>query len=206
MDVKQLQKEVNQIKMSEKMEKEIISYCNRNMEEQNMSKKNIKKFTVKPVATAAALALCLCVTGISAMAATGKLEGFFKDIKRWDGAITGTVYEQASDEVEIDTCVEKDKLVVTLKMLQPNEVPYSVLDNFGIEEYQIVDMEGNVIMESSADMKMVPAGQSGIVEIEIPLDNVKSGEYKLLVTKLIGGSKADQPLFLNGNWESIFTY
>lgn len=203
MYVKQLQKEVNQIKMSKNMEREILSYCNKKMEEQNMSKNNIKKFTIKPLAAVAALALCLCVTGISAMAATGKLEGFFKDIKNWNGAITGTVYEQASDEVEIGTYVEEDKLVITLKMLQPNKAPYSVLDNFGIKEYQIVDMEENVILESSTDMKEV---QSGIVEIEIPLDNVKTGEYKLFVTKLIGDAKADQPLVLNGNWESIFTY
>lgn len=42
-----------------------------------MSKNTSKKFYMKPMVAVAALALCLCLTGMTAMAAQGKMQGFF---------------------------------------------------------------------------------------------------------------------------------
>ena len=37
------------------------------------------------------------------------------------------------------------------------------------------------------------------------MEAVPAGEYKLVVTELIGGAKAEQPLVVKGNWECGFT-
>lgn len=203
MDVKQLKKQVNQIEISKEMEEEIIKNCYKKLEDESMNKTNMKKFNVKPFAAAAAMALCLSLVGITAMAATGKMDGFFENIKNWTGAVTGTVYQQATDEVEVTSCVTDGKVVVTLTMLEPNIAPYSTFETFGIEKYQIVDLEGRVISEGTTEMVEVLEEN---VEIDIVADDMTKGYYKLVITQLIGGSKADQPLVLNGNWESEFSY
>lgn len=203
MDTKQLQKEVNQIKMSTKMEKEILSNCLKKMEEQHMSKNNIKKFRVKPLAAVAALALCLCVTGITSMAATGKLEGFFRDIKNWTGAVTGTAYEQATDEVLVAAAVSENEMVVTLTLAEPDEAPYAYFDTMGIETFQVKDAKGNVVMEGfSNDAQIV----DGTVILKMDASNWAEGEYTLFITELVGKAKAEQPLILSGDWECKIEY
>lgn len=203
MDTSQLKEQVNQIEISKKMEEEILSKCYKKTEEKHMSKNTIKKFKVKPIAAVAALALCLCVTGITSMAATGKLEGFFRDIKNWNGAVTGTSYEQATDEVEVSSSVADGKVVVTLTMLKQDAAPYFTFENLGIEKYQILDSKGNVILEGTTEKAEIDGNK---VEIEIMTDNMAKGHYKLLVTQLVSSSKADQPLILTGNWECEFVY
>ena len=44
----------------------------------------------------------LCAVLPNAMAASGMLKGFFRDVKRPDGAVIGTTYEQATDEIAIN--------------------------------------------------------------------------------------------------------
>ncbi len=202
MEMKILQKEVNKIEMSKDMEDEIIQNCYRKMEDKKMSKNTSKKFYMKPMVAVAALALCLCLTGMTAMAAQGKMQGFFKDIKNWNGAVTGTTYEQATDEVEMTTYVEENKVVVTLSMVQPDIAPYSFFELFGIQNYQIVDGKGNVLTEGSTVQSEITSGE---VIVDISIADIAKGDYKLLVTQLTGSSKADQPLVISGRWESEFT-
>ena len=61
------------IRTNDKMEKE--------MEKTKMNRKSKNKYVKHPMTAAAALVLCVCITGVTAMATAGKLEGFFKDIK-----------------------------------------------------------------------------------------------------------------------------
>ena len=98
---KELKKKVNEIEMPDEMRSRIIRNCYLKMEEEMMRKDKRTTFFRKPIVAVASLALCICLTGISAMAATGKLQGFFKDITRWDGAVVDTSYEQATNEVEV---------------------------------------------------------------------------------------------------------
>lgn len=203
MDKNLLQKEVNQIKMSKKMEEEILSNCYKELEEKSMSKNNIKKIMIKPMAAVAALAVCVCLAGTTAMAATGRLEGFFVDIKNWTGAVTGTAYEQADDEVKVMACIQENELAVTLIMVEPKEAPYFTFETMGIKAYQIKDSKGEVVMEGS----MVEAAVSnGEVIVKEDLLDLAKGEYTLIITELVGGSKADQPLTISGNWECKFIY
>lgn len=45
----------------------------------------------------------------------------------------------------------------------------------------------------------------GNVTVTISLDNISSGAYKLVVSELVGSSKANQTLILSGIWECEFT-
>ena len=197
-----LVKKVTEIEMPEDMQQRIIKNCYNEMEKNTMKNKNT--FFKRPMAAVASFALCLCLAGVSALATTGKLEGYFKDIKNWNGAIVGTSYEQATDEVEINVIDATDELTVKLTMLKPNDPPYSVFQTFGIEEYKIVDANGNTVIENEMlEMQMVDGSTA---TVKIPLNGISEGTYRLIVSKLIGGAKAEQPLVLSGNWECEFAY
>ena len=97
-----------------------------------------------------------------------------------------------------------DELIVEITMLNANVAPYSSFELFGIENYKIMDTEGNVVDEKHAvDMSSVTNGK---VRICVSLENVSAGEYVLIVNELVGSSKADHPLVLSGIWECEFTH
>ena len=202
METKKLVEKLNEIKMSKELQERIIKNCYLEMEEKTMRKNTTKNFFKRPMAVAASLALSFGLMGVTALAATGKLEGFFKDIIRWDGAVTGTSYEQATDEVELSVMNVSDELEIKVAMVNPVVVPYSVFELFGVESYQIVDVAGNVIIEGEpTEMVEVVDGK---VNISISLDDISSGKYKLIVRQLVGSAKADQPIVLSGAWECEF--
>lgn len=198
MDEKKLINKIKEIEMPKDMEQRIIKNCYMETE-----KKNMNKMFKKPMVAAATFVLCVCLMGGTVLAATGKLEGFFKDIKRWDGAVVGTAYEQATEEVELSIIDVTDKLVVEITMLNLNEAPYNSFELFGIEKYKIVDANGKAIVENEKLEMAVVTGNK--VCVSISLDNVKNGEYTLIVNELVGSSKAGQPLVLSGTWECSFT-
>ena len=162
----------------------------------------MNKMFKKPMVAVASFTLCVCLMGVTALAATGKLEGYFRDIKRWDGAVIGTAYEQATDEVEVNIIEVSDKLVVEITMVKPKEAPYSFFEMFGIKKYKIVDTNGNVIVENE-NLEMSAIANNKVL-VNVPLDGVANGEYRLIVSELVGSSKAEQPLGLTGTWECSF--
>lgn len=99
---KKLAEEVKSIEMPSEMRERILEHCDMKTEEMTMRKNNGKNLFRKPMVAAAVLAACLCVTGVSAMAATGKLSGFFQDVKGMFGAVTGTTYEQSTAAPLVD--------------------------------------------------------------------------------------------------------
>lgn len=200
--MKEFADKVKQIEMPVEMQERIIKNCYEKMEEEAM-KKSRKNIFQKPMVAVAALALCLCVTGVSSLAATGKLEGFFKDITRWDGAVTGTTYEQATDEVEIAIAEVNDSLEVNITFLDAQKAPYSFFDTLGIRNYQILDQKGKaVVKKEETNAEAISNGQ---VKVLIPLEDIPAGEYRLEITELVGSAKADQPLVVSGTWKCGFT-
>lgn len=198
MDKKKFANKIREIEMPIEMQQRIIENCYVETE-----KKSMNKMFKKPLVAAASFAICVCLTGVSALAATGRLEGFFRDIKRWDGAVIGTAYEQATDEVDINIMDITDKLVVEITMMHSNEAPYSFFETFGIQEYKIIDVNGNVVMENEIlEMAVITEGKA---YVNIPLDDINAGEYTLMVSALVGSAKAEQPLVLSGTWECGFT-
>lgn len=172
------------------------------MGERTMRKNRTKKSFKRTTVAAATLAVCVCLTGVTALATTGKLNGFFKDIKSWTGAVIGTTYEQATDEIQLSVVEVSEDLTVEVSMVDPEKAPYSSFEMFGIENYKIVDTNGNTVVEGeTSEMKEVIDGK---VSINIALDTLAEGNYELIVSEMVGSSKADQPLVISGTWEAEF--
>lgn len=164
--------------------------------------KNMRNFFKRPAVAVAALAICVCITGVTALATTDKVKGFFKDIKRWDGAVIGTEYEQATDELELTIGNVDEEIHVEVKMVNPSVAPYGFFELFGISSYKIMDFNGNVVIEGSAtEMAEIV---DGVIILKIPCNDLPIGEYELVVDKMVGSSKADQPLELGGVWKCGF--
>lgn len=197
MDKKKFVNKIKEIEMPKDMQQRIIEKCYIETE-----KKKMNKMFKKPMVAVASFALCVCLMGVTALAATGKLEGYFRDIKRWDGAVIGTAYEQATDEVEMNIIEVSDKLVVEITMVKFKEAPYSFFEMFGIKNYKIVDANGKVIVENE-NLEMSAIANNKVL-VNVPLDGVANGEYTLIVSELVGSSKAEQPLGLSGTWECSF--
>lgn len=203
METKVLVEKVKEIEMPKEMRERIIRNCYIETEEKLMSKNTTKNLFKRPMVAVASLALCICLTGVTALAATGKLQGFFKDITDWRGAVTGTTYEQATDEVELSVVAGENALELTVTMVNPKAAPYGFFETLAVESYKIVDANGKAVLEgNTTDAVNVVDGK---VMISIPVENLAGGEYKLVVTELVGSAKADQPLVISGAWECGFT-
>ena len=189
----------DKIVMPEDMKRRIITNCKLEIS-QTRKVSNMKKNTFKrPAAVFAAMAICLSLS-ISAMAASGMLKGFFQDIKRPDGAVIGTTYEQATDEIAIKLNVIDDVLAV--------EASFAGKALFEAEElalgsYKIVDGNGKIVKEGTSTGHSEIA--DGCTTIKIYIADVEDGSYKLVINSFIATKKADQPLTVNGNWECNFT-
>ena len=204
MEIRELSQKVREIEMSQEMKERIMKNCQNELEK-NRKSLNYRVFR-KPVAAAVSMFLCSCLVGVTALAATdttGKLQGFFKDIIRWDGAVTGTSYEQATDEINMSVISVSDELAVMVEMVNPNIIPYKVFETFGIEDYEIVDENGKVVIEGdTTEFAKIVAGKTTIV---IPISELTGGDYKLVVSGFVGSAKADQPMVLNGTLKCEFT-
>lgn len=176
----------------------------RYVEESETSYTSVKRFDLFriPRVAAAAIILCVCMTGITALAATGALQGFFKDIFGWNGAVVGTAYENASDELNVTADYENGKLIVTVKAVDPGMAPYSEIENIRLKSYKIVDASGNVVVDNqSSDSAEIHDGEAIIVITRL---SDYEGEYQLIVSEFEGGKKADQPLPISGEWVCSF--
>ncbi len=213
-----LKEEIKEIKMPLAMQERILENCrNAGLEEKEtvFMVKNIAAGTNKQktrkssgrkwtrIATvAAAVTLCLGLGGITVMAASGKLDGFFADVTRWDGAVVGTTYEQATEEIAVSAVVSGDSLIVDAILLKAGEAPYAYVEGFGVQKYQIVDAKGDVVAEgTSSEADEITDGK---VSVEIPLDELESGSYTLIITEFVGTAKAEQDLPIKGYWECEF--
>ena len=205
MEFENLKSAAKEITMPEEMKRRIAHNCKQietTMEEHNMNNRKNTSFFRKPVAVFAALAVCLSLS-VTALAATGVLQGFFRDITNHSGAIVGTSYEQATDEIDMDVTVDGDELTVLATFVDPNKFPYRESQLLGIADYRIMDAEGNVVQEGATD-KFTPVA-NGQASIVLELNELATGSYKLIVTAFVSEKKADQPLNISGTWECEFS-
>ena len=205
MEFENLKSAAQEITMPEEMKRRIAHNCNQietTMEEHNMNNRKNTSFFRKPAAVFAALAVCLSLS-VTALAATGVLQGFFRDITNHSGAIVGTSYEQATDEIDMDVTVDGDELTVLATFVDPNKFPYRESQLLGIADYRIMDAEGNVVQEGATD-KFTPVA-NGQASIVLELNELATGSYKLIVTAFVSEKKADQPLNISGTWECEFS-
>ena len=202
----ELSKKIKEIEMPKEMRERIIKNCYMEMEKTNMNKTKQNKVNTsfKKYMVAASLALCICLTGVTTLASSGKLQGYFKDIIRFDGTVVGTTYEQATDEININLITSADELIVATEFKNPTIAPYNSFETFAIETYKITDLEGNTIVKgNTTEAAIISEGKANLC---IPLNNLSEGDYKLVVTEFVGNKKADQPLVITGNWEAEFVH
>lgn len=195
MDAYDLKNAVEAIRMPDGMTERLIEGCRTAAEEREATMKKTMNFGwKKAVALAAVAALLLC----GAAAAGGR----FKDVVRWDGAVTGTVYEQATEELCVEARMEQGELTVQVRFLAPDDMPYAELDTLRLGEYQVVDAAGEVVAQGEGCDPAVIA--DGTAELRLPLAELPGGSYRLQVSGFVGEKKADQPLPILGAWECGF--
>lgn len=197
-----LKKKVEEIKMTGEMQERILQNCLKEAEKERtdrnmMEKKDKKRWFQKPLAVAAALVLCLTVGGVTAFAASGK--GFFKDITDWRGAVTGTTYEQATEEIDVNVKEEGAVFRVEVSFKDAEKAPFSELEMLAVGKYQVIDANGKIVAKGDAG-EAVPV-QDGQMVLTIDRTNLPEGQYTLQLQSFIGSKKAEQPLSINGNWE-----
>lgn len=204
MDYELLKKAADKITMPEERKHRIARNCNiqisKAMGEHTMKNHKTKPFFRKGAAVFAALAICLSLT-VTALAAPGVLQGFFRDITGYFGAVVGTSYEQATDEIHMDVAVNGDELTVLAAFSNPQMAPYRYAEKLGIAAYRIVDANGDAAAGGAVESTEIINGQAAI---HIKLEGIDSGSYKLIVTAFFTEKKADQPLNINGVWECDF--
>ena len=232
MNMNLLKEEIKEIKMSQDIRTRILEKCrNAELEEKETtvmdntnivniveedntvgkvskikSQKSVQgksgKKWVRIATVAAAVTLCLGLGGITVMAASGELDGFFADVTRWDGAVVGTTYEQATEEIEVSASVNGDSLIVEAVFLQADKAPYVEIESFGIQAYQIKDETGNVILEGNLSETTDITDDK--ISMTLPIDELLGGSYTLIITEFVGAKKADQDLPVKGYWECEF--
>lgn len=199
MDYKKLKSAAETITMPEDVKHRIVRNLS-SRKERTMNTKN-HTFLRKPAAVLITAALCIALS-VSAVAASGVLKGYFRDITNWQGAVVGTSYEQATDEIDMNITVNGNDLTVLATFAIPQEFPYREIENLGIAAYRIVDANGKAVKEGTAESAEVVGGQAAM---GIGLDDIDCGCYKLIVTAFVAGKKAEQPLNINGSWECVFS-
>ena len=182
----------------------------KNMEEHAMSK---PKITMKrTLAIAAVLALCIVTVAMTPLA--NPIKGFFSDIIRFDGAITGTRYENATNDIKIDVLeltTEKGNATIPLELIfeNPTEAPFPYIQEVAISEYKILDSNNKEIVKRKLSPEDSDKGtvSDGKVLVNISLNDAKlkpAEEYTIVLEKMYGLSKADAPLHITGTWECKF--
>lgn len=206
METQRLAEKIKEINMPDEMQERIIRryYQTSNLEMENQTmKKTSNTFFRRTAAVAASLVLCLCITGVTAFAASGQLKGFFKDITNWKGAVIGTAYEQATDELEVVILDSSEELTISVTMANPKVAPYIAIQELGVESYEILDDSGKLVMKGEPTaMEKVVDGQATII---VPAKELGTGTYKLVIRAFVGGAKAEQPLSMSGTWEMEFS-
>ena len=182
----------------------------KNMEESTMSKP--KTTTKRTLAIAAVLALCLVTVCMTPLA--NSIRGFFSDIIRFDGAITGTQYENATNDIKVDVLdvtSENGNVIIPLELSfeHPTEAPFPYIQEVAVSEYKIVDSNNKDIIKTKVSAEDGEKGtiNNGKVLVNLSLNDakLKSGkEYTIVIEKMYGLSKADAPLHITGTWKCSF--
>lgn len=175
------------------------------VEGKNMSKpRNIT--WLKRVSTVAAVVTVCAITVVSA----GAIKGMFKDVKRWDGAVIGTEYVNATNDIEMSINATKDECIsLDISFENPNEAPFAFIQEVAITDYKILDNNDKEVLEVNSTFENGIKGnvENGRILLELPTnDKLNSNQnYKLVVNTIYGLAKAEQPLKITGTWECEFS-
>lgn len=133
---------------------------------------------------------------------TDALTGRYQDVVDYRGTVVGTAYVDATNEIKIDITTNDHGLAVQASFVDPQQEPYVYVNRLGIAEYQIIDSNGTIVKEGSAESCEIVNGQTTIL---VDKDGIESGAYKLTISSFVAENKAEQPLNISGRWESSFS-
>ena len=206
---KSLEEKVNQIEVPTTLHDRCRMGMNHAKKEREEIRMNKKKMIRTILATAAVAGVCILATGNTAIGNTAK--GFFKDVIGWNGAVVGTEYLQATEEIKMDVVqatVENGSTQLCLEVIftEKEQIPWKYIEGMALGSYKILDEEGKevVIVENDGveGEGTVVNGKTQIVfEVEQLLEDI---EYTIVVESMYGLKKADAPLEIKGNWEIPF--
>lgn len=189
-----LKETIEAVRMPQDMKQRITRRC------QNRKEYKLMYINKRFAASVAVLVLCLGLP-LGAMAA-GKM-GIMKDIKDWRGAITGQVYEHASDAIAVSAAMEGTSLLVTARFTTPEERPFRYVQELKVTEFEILDAdERKLPIEKTVKYANVVNG--GAV-MKIPAESLTVGSYRLKITVFTADAKGEQPLDIKGSWECDFS-
>ena len=184
----------------------------KNMEVYAMSKPKSRITMKRTVAIAAVLALCIITVTMTPLA--NSIRGFFSDIIRFDGAITGTQYENATKDIKIDVLEltsENGNIIIPLNITfeNPNEAPFAYIQEIAVADYMVLDETTGEILKLECYPEYSGKGTikdgKAVVNLSIDDAKLKSGEeYTIVIEKMYGLAKADAPLHITGLWECKF--
>ena len=167
----------------------------------------------RTLAIAAVLALCIITITLTPLA--NSIRGFFSDIVRFDGTVTGIKYENATNDIKIDVlelASENGNVIIPLNLTfeNPTEAPFPYIQELAVSEYKILDSNNKEIIKTKVSAEDGDKGtvSDGKVLFNLSIDDTEfeSGEeYTIVIEKMYGLSKADAPLHITGTWKCNFT-
>ena len=184
----------------------------KNMEANSMNKAKSRMTMKRTLAIAAVLALSFVTVTLTPLASS--IRGFFSDIVRFDGTITGTQYENATNDIKVsilELTSENDNIIpLELTFENPTEAPFPYIQGVSVAEYKIFDSTNKEIVKVKLSAEDGDKGtvSDGKVQVNLSLNDEKliSGEeYTIVIEKMYGLSKADAPLHITGTWRCKFT-
>jgi len=165
---------------------------------------NTVKFRLPGRTLAAAAAVAVCTVALAGTALAGPIKGFFADVTRWDGAVTGTKYYAQTEELALNAAVQGQDLLVTVEFQLPGEAPYASFEQLAAGEYQLLNAAGETVAEGAGcEAAAVYGGQATLV-LPGAAARLTAGQYTLRLESFVGSAKADQPLPLLGDWQCGF--
>lgn len=193
----------------------------------------MNKYIKRVAGVAAALVLSIGLIAVNNSTLANSIKGFFKDITNWNGAITGTEYVQATEEIDIKvsiSIVESNKVLlpieVTLKNI--NEAPFNVIEALALGKFKITDSSDNEINNGEIQIGSISkenysfeiddennllteiesqdlSNRKFIANLVINKKQLSSGDkYILIIESFYGHKKADAPIEIKGSWELDF--
>ena len=109
-----------------------------------------------PKFAVAAAAVAVMVIGATTAAAVG---GHFVDIKNIFGAVVGTQYVDATEDIKVSVLSYETGVSIKAEVVDPTKVPYSEFDSILLNNYTITDEDGNVLAAKGGQY-----GENGFVK------------------------------------------
>ena len=179
----------NEIKAPQKLNEDFI----KKFGERRVSRRMKPKF-----AAAVAVPLMLAIAGTGAYAVSKS--GFFRDKTNMFGTVTGSVYENADEEINVSLGYEPEIITVKVVFSDPNAFPYREFETVDINEFSVTNQtNGSEVSCGEIAPAMINNGEA---ELKIPVGKLDSGSYSVTVSSFLGEKKADQPLEVKGHWSA----